>query len=106
MGDGFADRYARGSFFTSRLIDATPDRGFRRSIFVVQRGMRQELVMPSHEFKGQALAGSNDDTKRVQLSTQRLTKHGMVQRRDPHDVRDVMVLDERRKLCGVAMSGL
>ena len=105
MGDGFADRYARGSFFTSRLIDATPDRGFRRSIFVVQRCMRQELVNAVARVQGQALAGSNDDTKRVQLSTHASPSTAWY-KTDPHDVRDVMVLDERRKLCGVAMSGL
>ena len=78
MIDRFSDRHSGPCFLACRLIHAAPDRGFRRPIFVVQRGMRQKLVMPSDEFKGKALSGGDDDAKRFQLSIQRLTEHGMV----------------------------
>ena len=61
--DRFPDRHSRSCFLACRLIHATPNRGFCRPIFVVQRGGRHELVMPSHEFKRKALSGGNDDTK-------------------------------------------
>ena len=86
MGDGFADRYSGRCFLSGGLIDATPDRGFRWAIFVVQGGVRQELVMSSHKLKGKTLPGCDDDTKRFQLPIQCVTEDRMVQRRDPHHV--------------------
>ena len=87
-------------FFTSRLVHATPDRGFRRTIFVVQCGVAQELIVSSHEFKRQAFSGRNHDTERFQLSADRVTEYSLIQRRNPYHVRNSMMFDERSKTAG------
>ncbi len=76
--DRLSDRHAGSCFLAGCPIHAAPDRGFRGPIFVVERGMRQELVVSSDEFKGKALPGGNDDAKRFQLDIHRLTEHGII----------------------------
>ncbi len=105
MGDGFSDRDSGPVFFTSRVIHAAPDRRFRRTVFVVQCGVAQELVMSPHEFKRQAFSSRNHDTERFQLSMDRVTEYGLVQRRHPHHVRNSMVLDKRSKFRRITMGG-